>query len=59
LINNKNSLIAIFEDMFGNIKNENKKNTKSYDFNAVPSKLAFQPAQIDYADRLGLKSAGN
>lgn len=30
--------------MFGNFKNDNQKNTKSYDFNAVPSKLAFKPA---------------
>jgi hypothetical protein len=44
LINNKNSLIAIFEEMFGGSKNENQKNAKSFDFNAVPSRLAFQPA---------------
>jgi len=44
LTSNKNSLIAIFEEMFGGVKNENQKNTKSFDINAVPSRLAFQPA---------------
>lgn len=45
--------------MFGGVKNENQKNAKSFDINAVPSRLAFQPAQINYAERLGLRSAGN